>query len=269
MATTPIPNPMMNPTGTYGSGNFNGAGMFSTSSGFTQPATGGPGNYGFGNGMNPSAAFSPSATTPTATPAASPTTSPTPQQSSTGSPSVGGFIQPYQDQGGMAISSANNPMGMTEGQQYWQLDYLQKAFGPMGPMIYQYLNSMGGYNSQVTQQSIDAQTNAMGKQTQLGANQIESSLSSMGVSGSSSGMADALTGYENQATQQENAITAQEYYNMWQTSQANELNVMEFAADATGKVKANAPTTLDYIGLGEQAGSTAIQGISSLMAAAG
>ena len=260
MATTPVPNPMLNNTGVQGSGNFNGGAMFSTSGGFQTPSTGvgGPGNMNYGNGMNPAATFgagstgsSPAGTAPTATAATASTTG-QPQQTSAGSSTTGSFIQPYQDQGGMSVSSANNPYGETEGQQYWQLKYLSDAYGPMGAMIYQYLNSNGGYNSQVTQQTVDATTNAMGRQTQQGANALTSSLASQGVSGSSSTMGDALGAYENQATAQQNAITAQDYYNMWNQSQQNEENMIQFAAKGTGAAQANKPTAMDYLGMGLQ-----------------
>jgi hypothetical protein len=248
MATTPLP--MNNNTGVMGAGNFNGGASFSTSGGFTAPGTGGPGNMGYGNGMNANATFSGTATAAPATAAPAPASTAQPQQASPGGSTVGSFVQPYADAGGMAVSSANNPYGMTEGQQYWQLKYLSDAYGPMGAMIYQYLNSNGGYNSQVTQQAVDATTNAMGRQTQLGANALTSSLASQGVTGASSGMQDALQAYQNQATTQENQITAQDYYQMWNASQDREAQMMQFAAQGVGTEKANKPTGLDYLNEG-------------------
>jgi hypothetical protein len=270
MATAAIP--FNNPTGLWGAGNFNTGGMFSTSSGFTTPGTGsgGPGSMNFGNTMNPNAVFGPGTTgsspqsaSATGQPAA---TSAQPNTASgTGPTQSGQFVQPFQDVGGMDVSGTNNPLGMTEGQQYWELDYLQKAFGPMGPMIYQYLNSEGGYNSQLTQQTVDAQTNAMQKQTQVGANAITSSLASQGVTGASSGMGDALTAYENQATQQQNAITAQEYYNMWNASQDREAAMMQYAATAVGTEQANKVSGLDWL----TGGATLFQAIAGTKGGSG
>jgi hypothetical protein len=261
MATAAIP--FNNPTGLWGAGNFNTGGMFSTSAGFTTPGTGsgGPGSMNFGNTMNPNAVFGPG------TAGSSPQSAPSTGQPATGQPQAasgpgpttqGQFVQPYQDVGGQQVSSTNNPFGQTEGQQYWELDYLEKAFGPMGSMIYQYLNSDAGYNSQVTQQAVDAQTNAMQKQTQVGANAITSSLASQGVTGASSGMGDALSAYENQATQQQNAITAQEYYNMWNASQDREAAMMQYAATAVGTEQANKVSGLDWL----TGGATLFQAIA-------
>jgi hypothetical protein len=261
MATAAIP--FNNPTGLWGAGNFNTGGMFSTSAGFTTPGTGsgGSGSMNFGNTMNPNAVFGPGTT------GSSPQSAPSTGQPATGQPqaatgpgptTTGQFVQPYQDVGGQQVSGTNNPFGQTEGQQYWELDYLEKAFGPMGSMIYQYLNSDAGYNSQVTQQAVDAQTNAMQKQAQLGANAISSSLASQGVTGASSGMGDALTAYENQATQQQNAITAQEYYNMWNASQDREAAMMQYAATAVGTEQANKVSGLDWL----TGGATLFQAIA-------
>lgn len=220
----PMPMPIMNPTGVYGSGNFNGG--FTTSSG-----TGGPGNYGFGN-MNPA---------PIARSSVNPMSSQNP-----GGGSQWGTVT---SEG--STTASQNPYGQSQSQQNWTEKYLQETYGGgMGSLIYQYLMSNGGYNSALTQQSVDSQINAMQQQTQLGQNNLISSLGAMGVSAGSSGLPEAVQQYQNQALQQQNAITAQEYYNMWQQSQQNELNMMEFAAEGVGKMKANKSNWMDYLGAG-------------------
>ena len=236
MATTPIPN--MNPTGVIGSGYGNQPMAGQAGTGFS--GTGGPGTMGFGNSMN----ANPTVPGQSGNTAANPFIAQASQQG--GNPQ-----QPTLSKNGSGVNSANNAYGQTSSQQYWTQDYLEKTFGGgMGSLIYQYLMSNGGYNSAVTGQAVAGQTNAMQQQTQLGANNLESSLSAMGVSGSSSEMGSALTGYENQATTQQNAITSQEYYNMWNQSQQNEANMMQFAATGTAKTLANKPNWEDYLSQG-------------------
>ncbi len=233
--------PQSNPTGVTGSGFFN------TATGFGTPGTGtgGPGTMNFGNTMNPN---------------------PTPQASQNpgGTSGLGGasstdpFTGTVTGQGGSTTAS-QNPYGLSQSQANWMEDYLQKTYGGgMGALIYQYLQSNGGYNSALTGQVVGATTNAMQQQTQLGADSLSSTLSAEGVSGSSSSMGDALGAYENQAVAQENQITSQDYYQMWAESQQNELNALEFAATGTAKTLANKPNWMDYASAGMQvAGSIA------------
>jgi hypothetical protein len=242
MATMPMPNLMINPTGVTGSGNFNGAGLFSTSSGFQTPATGGPGTMNFGNTMNPMPQTS-GVSGGTATPAA---VSQNPGGTSSGRSTNDPFTGTVTSEG--ATTASANPFGLSQGQANWMEKYLQETYGGgMGALIYQYLQSNGGYNSAITGQTVGATTNAMQNQTQAGANSLISSLGSMGVSGASSEMGGALQSYENTATATQNQITAQDYYNMWAESQQNELNMMQFAATGTAKTLANKANWLDWI----------------------
>src|SRR5271165_5262451 len=146
MATTPLPN--MNPTGTIGSGTFNtGTGFGAAGTG-----TGGPGNFNFGNTMNPnppSSSGSGLGTFPHATP-----------QASTSNPgNMGGSPTTVTSEGSTTASA--NPYGLSGSQMNWMEKYLQETFsGGMGAMVYQYLMSNGGYNSGITQQAVDATTNA-------------------------------------------------------------------------------------------------------------
>jgi hypothetical protein len=232
MAATAVPN--MNPTGVIGSGSGNTMpGQTGTPfSGFVSPGTGGAGSMNFGNSANPnptSPAANPYMAGPQATPAGTPGTS-----APAGAPGT---------------NTASNTFGQSGNQQADTLRELQTYYGSgMGSLIYNYLQSNGGYNSSLTQQAVDGQVNAMGQQVQLGANNLESMLGAQGVSGGSSGATQSLTNYENQATTQENAITSQEYYNMWNQSQSNELSVLEQTANVNAVGTANQFTWQDALG---------------------
>lgn len=236
--------PQNNPTGTVGAGNFNGAAMFNPGSGFGAPAsapgtgTGGPGNMNFGNSTNPM---------PQTSGTSGGSSAPTHGTSSTGaSDPFSGYVTSE----GSTTASAN-PYGISQSQANWMENYLQKTYGGgMGALVYQYLMSNGGYNSQLTGQAVGATTNAMQGQIQSGANNLTSSLSSMGVTGGSSSMGDALSTYQNQAVSSENAVTSNMYMNMWSQAQSNELNALEFAATGTGKTLANKPNWMDYVSEG-------------------
>jgi len=243
MATMPLP--MNNPTGATGSGNFNGAGTFSTSTGFQMPGTGGSGNMNFGNTMNPNPS---TPTTGTAPKARAGVTQNPGSSTSTGTVTSEGSTTPSQ-----------NPYGMSQSQQNWMEKYLQETYGGgMGAMVYQYLMSNGGYNSAITQQAVDSTVNSSQQQIQLGANNLASMMGSSGVSSASSGYGSTLGQYENQAQASLNQITSQDYMSMWQQSQQNELNAMEFAANGTATTLANKPNWMDYLNEGLGVASAAV-----------
>jgi hypothetical protein len=265
MGAMPIPN--MNPTGVIGSGSGNTmAGQTSTPFSAFMPTgtgTGGSGTMNFGNAANPQA--TPSASNPyTAAPAAgspatpaatpgTPTTSMNPGTAPTQPTAPGGTVTGENNQ----TSTSNNNFNQTQTQENRTLGELQTYYGEgMGSLIYQYLQSNGGYNSSLTQQAVDSQTNAMQQQVQLGANNLTSMLGTMGVNGS--GLTDSLTNYENQAVTQENAITSQEYYNMWNASQDRELAELQPAQQTNATGTANQSNWMDYLQIGlETAGAVA------------
>ena len=151
--------------------------------------------------------------------------------------------------------ASNNSYGQTQTQTNRTLGELQTYYGEgMGSLIYQYLQSGGGYNSAQTQQAVDSQVDAMGQQVQQGANNLSSMLGAQGVNGS--GTTQALTNYENQATTQENSITAQEYYNMWNQSQDRELSMLGSAAQTNATGTANQSNWMDYLNEGLQIAGT-------------
>lgn len=242
MAAMPIPN--MNATGVIGSGSGNVMpGQASTPFSSFMPSgtgTGGPGNMNMGNAANPNA--TPSGSNPyTATPASgTPTTTMNPGQPN---PQPGAPAGTVTGQNGQT-STSNNSFNQTQTQQNRTLGELQTYYGEgMGSLIYQYLQSGGGYNSAITGQAVDSQLNAMQKNITSGANDLTSRLGAMGVNGS--GLTDSLTNYEDQAITQENAITSQEYYNMWNESQNREENVLQGAAQTNATGTANQNSWMD------------------------
>jgi hypothetical protein len=267
MGAMPIPN--MNPTGVIGSGSGNTmAGQTSTPFSAFMPTgtgTGGSGNMNMGNAANPNATpSSGNPYTPAGTPSgASPVTGATPQSPTTSmnpgqpAPQPGAPAGTVTGENGQT-STSNNNFNQTQTQQNRTLGELQTYYGEgMGSLIYQYLQSNGGYNSSITQQAVDSQTNAMQQQTQLGANNLQSMLGAEGISGT--GLTDSLTNYENQAVTQENAITSQEYYNMWNASQDRELAVLNQAGQTNATGTANQPNWMDYLDIGlETAGAVAL-----------
>ncbi len=247
MATTPTPVPNMNPTGVVGSGAGNVM-PGQTGTGFSTFGTGGPGTMGFGNSMNP---------TPTAT-SSNPYSTTMPGGSAPGTSVTGS--------GG--TTATPNSFNQTQGQQNRTLGEMQTYYGEgMGSLIYQYLQSSGGYNGALTQQVVGDQQNAMQHQIQEGENTLAGTLGAMGVSGSSTEMAGALTDYQNQAVTQENAITSQEYYNMWNQSQQDELSMLEQAANVNAVGTANQPNWMDYLSFGiggASAAGTLMKGLGAI-----
>jgi hypothetical protein len=244
MAAAPIPN--LNPTGVIGSGSGNvmpgqtGTAFSSFMPSGTSP--GGPGNMGYGNSANPNPASTSGSTT------AQPSTPTTTMNPGQPAPQPGAPPGTVTGQNGQTSTSSNN-FNQTGRQQDRTLGELQTYYGEgMGSLIYQYLQSNGGYNSAITQQAVDSQVNAMGQQTQLGANNLTSMLGAMGVNGS--GLTDSLTNYENTATTQENAITSQEYYNMWNSSQEREAQMLNSVGNVNATGTANQSNWMDYLSLG-------------------
>jgi hypothetical protein len=241
MATVAFPQ--MNTTGVVGSG-----------SGNVMSGTGGAGNVGYGNSMNATAATSTSAN-----PYTSSTGTSTGASSSAVSSPYAGSTSTVTGENGQSFTS-NNAFGQTSRQMNRTLGELQTYYGEgMGSLIYQYLESGGGYNSQLTQQTNAAQLNAMQGSQARGASNLTSQLGAMGVSGASSGTTDALTNYQIGATQQQEAITSQEYYNMWNESQNRELSMVEQVANVNATGTANQSTWMDDLSTGMSTASAGIQ----------
>jgi hypothetical protein len=156
-----------------------------------------------------------------------------------------------------------NTFGQTQEQGNRTINELQNYYGEgVGSLLFQYLQSGAGYNGALTQQAVDAQTNAMQQQIQLGANNLTSSLASQGINGT--GETGALTNYYNQATTQENAITSQEYYNMWNESQNREESMLGQVAQVNATGTANQSNWMDDISSILGMGSSAVGTIGDI-----
>ena len=211
--------PTINPTGT----NFlpkPGASTGGSTGAFQFPfgGTGGPGNFGFGNATNPN----PPGTGPT-TPVMNPSpTGPLP----VGVPGSGVEQLP--------TSTANE---------------LGKIFGKgLGSLYQSLIQSQGGYNSGLTQQSVDAQIQAMQEQIQRGWGQTATQLGETGISPDSSVYALTAGDYFSNVTAQENAITAAEYFNMWNQSQNREFGLVQDLIKPGSEYQANKPGILGQVG---------------------
>jgi hypothetical protein len=214
----------INPTGA------NGSGGIMPSWGSTPP-TGGGGNYGYGIAGNPNPTMSPHAMTG----GTGPTTSMNP----------GGPSTPT----GSGLSNAGNN---------WQsfTNELGKIYGKgVGSELYGFLDSGAGYNSALTQQSIDAQIQAMQHQAQTGYGALSSNMGASGISPNSSAAALESGDYWSNVTAAENAITAQEYYNMWNSSMNREAGILGGIMGDAAHHKENQFNLLDYLSNNAQAGA--------------
>lgn len=224
--------PDMNPTGqNYISASGGGA--------MLGPGTGGPGNVGWGNSGNPN----PTNYTGNPYMMMPPQVSMNPGSGAVPTGSVVGDNH--------QVIQSPNTFGQTQRQENRTLSEMQKYYGEgMGSMLYQYLQSGGGYNSALTQQAVDAQTGAMQHQIMEGGQNIMSMLGAEGISPNSSAAALEMGDYMTQAVAQENSITAQEYFNMWNASQNREESMLQSAADVNQKGTANEKGWMDYLNMG-------------------
>jgi hypothetical protein len=260
MGTFSFPQPgggmNMNPTGIMGGNTTSGGAPY-----FPGAPTGGSGNYGYGN-MNPSAGQpvtgqpiqgrGPGLQQPQLYSSQAPAGS-APSMNPGGAPPTG-----TQTGENGQTSSTSNPYGLTQEQANRALGENQNYFGEgVGAELQNYLNSEGGYNSALTQQAVDSQTNAMQNQIQLGANNLTSQLGAMGISGGSSSQGAALSNYYSQASAQENAITSQDYQQMWEQSQQRQEQMLQFVGQVNATGTANQSTWQDYLGDALQVAGTA------------
>lgn len=211
--------------------------------------TGGPGNYNFGNSGNP---------TPVGT--AMPSFNPT---------DAGMFAPTTSMTPGQGTDTNINPFGLiggNAGQYYGQAAGFGNELGKIysqgvGSELYDFLQSGGGYNSNLTQQAVNSQIAAMQTQIQRGYGNLQSSLGQAGISPNSSTAALETGDYMSQAVAQENAITGQEYFNMWNQSMQNETGILGDILGYSAQHKASQPTLMDYLGFGAQIGGSVAQGL--------
>lgn len=244
----------VNPSGMTGTPTA-GPVMFQPSS--TAP-TGSAGNMGFGNTTNPTA---PQTSTSNNTFQMPPPVSMNPTGSPTASPST------VTGQNGQQLSTSNS-FDQTGRQQDRTLQELQSQYGEgMGSMLYQYLQTGGGFNSALTTQAIDAQDTAMQHQITEGFNTLNTNLSESGISPNSSVAALEKSDYMSTATANENSIAAQEFYNMWNSSQNREEGILQSTSNVSATATANQPSVLSEIESGFGLFGAGAQGVSAGMSA--
>jgi hypothetical protein len=142
------------------------------------------------------------------------------------------------------FASPNTPQGQSESQ--WELE---QTYGVgVGSMLYDFLQSGGGFNSAITNQAVTEQEAAMQQAIQRGWGNIASNEAETGISPNSSTSALTQGDYYSNAVTQENAMISQEFYNMWNQSMSNETNILGEVAQGAGTWKANQPTLMDQIG---------------------
>jgi hypothetical protein len=218
----PVGGMQTNPTGTNGGGgttpawgaNPPHANPQSPVVGPMVPPTGGPGDYGYGASGNPG-----------------PTGAPPPTMNPVGSPST---TNPF---GNQNTTSTNNEVG--------------KIYGKgVGSEVNAFMDSGGGYNSQLTQQAVQAQTAEMQKQAQTGYGNLESGMGGAGISPNSSVAALESSNYWSNVTTAENAMTAQEYFTMWNDSMNRETSILSQTMGDAAHHKEQQPGLMDWLSMG-------------------
>jgi hypothetical protein len=190
------------------------------------PPVGGAGTYNFGNTANPTAP-QPTSTENPFMPSndnfapAGPAPVMNPGQPSSGTAAPGTPI-PSSEAGMSGYSTGNTVTGVTAA-----TNRFDNTFGAAGPEIAGYLNSSGGYNSAITEQTVQAQDAAAQGQIELGLGNLKENLAAAGISPDSSVSALESSNYMSNAETQLNALNAQEFYNMWNQSNSNELSLIE------------------------------------------
>jgi len=141
---------------------------------------------------------------------------------------------------------------------------LSDTFGSgMGALIEQFLTQgQGGYNDALTKQVVDAQTQAMQHNIQMGYGNLQTSMGQQGISPASSVAALESSNYFSNAVTQENAIAAQEYFDMWNQSEQRQYGLLEMAGGATATHQGKAG---DWAGQFAQVG----EGIGAILGGAG
>lgn len=240
-----------------GSGGPSGIMTGATGPGPSGIMTGGPGNFGFGNSGNPNptvTAGNPYLTGVTSTGA--PGTTTLEGSSVPGAPQIdpnSGLPSTSMNPGG--APGTGNANGLDPRQSDRTLAELQKYYGEgMGSMLFNFLQSGGGFNSALTKQAVDAQNAAMQHQIQEGEQNLWGSMGNTGVSPNSSVWALETGDYMSNAVAQENAITAQEYFNMWNQSQNRMTDILGKTSDVNATATANEPGIMDFLNMGLQAG---------------
>jgi len=205
-------------------------------------ATGGPGSYNFGNSQNPTPPPTGTNQNPFQVPLP---TMPVVMNPGSGGPGLTGSTVHGQNNQNL---TSGNQFGQTQDQQNRTLQELQNQYGEgMGSLIYQYLQSGGGYDSALAKQTVDATNAAMEHNIQLGLGNLTGTLGAQGISPDSSVSALETSNYESNAMTQMNAIDANIYNQMFEAGQNRELSVLEGGAKVDATAQANQPSLFQQI----------------------
>jgi hypothetical protein len=216
-------------------------------------ATGGPGSYNFGNSQNPTPPPTGTNQNPFQVPLPTMPVSMNPTGAPGGAP--GGVTTT--GLGGSTVTGGN-ASGLNTQSNDALLRSLQENYGQgPGSMIFQFLQSGGGFNAPLAQQTVEATNKAMEHNIQLGLGNLEGTLGGQGISPDSSVAALETSNYESNALTQMNAIDANIYNQMWDQSQNRELSLMEGVAgvSATSIANQNSQWLTDLTGIAGAAGS--------------
>lgn len=226
-------------------------------------ATGGPGNYNFGNSQNPTPPPVGTNQNPFQVPLPTMPVSMNPG----GAPTTGLPTGPVKGQNGQILNTSNQ-FGQTPDQQNRTLQEFQNQYGEgMGSLIYQYLQSGGGYNSALADQTVQATNKAMEQNIQLGLGNLTGTLGAQGISPDSSVSALETSNYESNAMTQMNAIDANIYNTMFEQGQNRELSVLEGGAKVDATAQANSQNWFQQLNSFLGFGQSAAGGASALTSA--
>lgn len=224
--------------------------------------TGSPGTINAGNAQNPTTPQPPSTYNPfqVPLPAGAPVMNPG------GAPTSGTTVLGDNGQ----INPSNNSFNQTDRQQTRTLEELQSQYGEgMGSLIFQYLQSGGGYNSALANQTVDATNKAMIQNIQLGMGNLSSTLGAQGISPNSSTSALETSNFESNALTQMNAIDANIYNSMFEAGQNREESILQSTSKNAATTAANdaGQGVLGDLTQALTLGGTLSQGISGVISA--
>lgn len=229
----------------------------------TGAPTGSPGTINAGNTMNPTTPQPPSTYNPFQVPLPTLGVSQNPGGAVNGTP---GTVVGANGQ----ITPTNNLFDQTGRQDSRTLNELQSQYGEgMGSLIYQYLQSGGGYNSALATQTVDATNAAMIQNIQLGMGNLSSTLGAQGISPNSSTSALETSNYESNAVTQMNAIDANIYNSMFESGQNREESILQSTSKNAATTAANdaGQGVLGDLTQALTLGGTLSQGISGVISA--
>jgi hypothetical protein len=144
--------------------------------------------------------------------------------------------------------TTGNLFGQNPGQENWLLNEMQHQFGSgVGSMLFQFLQSGGGYNLPLAQQDVNATNAAMMNNINLGYGSLGSTLAGQGISPNSSASALEVGNFMSSALTNMNAIDASVYEDMWNQSMNRETQMLGMVGQEGATNAANQTTLFGKI----------------------